>query len=254
MRAEYSVSASDYTPASLLAGAKAVLFDLDGTLRRLSPTDHEALLERVAHIGHTIEPSAQAAGVLWSHAYWADSARSNRDMNELDDASFWRNYLYYYLKAMKLADHQLHPISNQISEHFVEEFKPHGYLTPGAKELLTALKQAGRQVGLISNRHRPLAHAVDELGIAEYFDFTLAAGEIDIWKPDPRIFHAALDIAGGVAPEKAVYIGDNYYADVVGATQAGMSAILIDEHGAYEHGSYRCPTIRHFNELISALQ
>jgi FMN phosphatase YigB (HAD superfamily) len=31
-----------------------------------------------------------------------------------------------------------------------------------------------------------------------------------------------------VKPEQAVYIGDNYFADVVGARNAGIEPILID--------------------------
>ena len=49
-------------------------------------------------------------------------------------------------------------------------------------------------------------------------------------KPDPRIFLPALD-ALQVAPAEALYVGDLYEVDVVGARRAGMAAVLLDPAG-----------------------
>ena len=43
---------------------------------------------------------------------------------------------------------------------------------------------------------------------------------VGVEKPDPAIFRAALE-ALGVAPEEALYVGDLYEVDVVGARAAG---------------------------------
>jgi putative hydrolase of the HAD superfamily len=49
---------------------------------------------------------------------------------------------------------------------------------------------------------------------------------VGVEKPDPAIFRAALD-ALGVAPGEALYVGDLYDVDVVGARAAGMEAVLL---------------------------
>jgi putative hydrolase of the HAD superfamily len=46
-------------------------------------------------------------------------------------------------------------------------------------------------------------------------------------KPDARIF-AQLAAAAGVDAERVLHIGDDPWADVVGATQAGMQAAWIN--------------------------
>ena len=45
-------------------------------------------------------------------------------------------------------------------------------------------------------------------------------------KPDPRIFHIALEQLD-VAPGDALYVGDVYEVDVVGARNAGLAAALV---------------------------
>ena len=62
------------------------------------------------------------------------------------------------------------------------------------------------------------------------FDIIVAAGDLGIAKPDQRIFHHTLQQTG-VAPEKAVMIGDNLERDVVGAQQVGIRGIWINRDG-----------------------
>ena len=55
-----------------------------------------------------------------------------------------------------------------------------------------ALPICGYKVALVSNRLEPLDAVVAELEMQQLFDFTLAAGEVDSWKPEAGIMHAAL--------------------------------------------------------------
>jgi FMN phosphatase YigB (HAD superfamily) len=49
-------------------------------------------------------------------------------------------------------------------------------------------------------------------------------------KPNPEIFRRALTRTG-VAAHEAVYIGDLYSIDILGARSAGVDAVLIDPGG-----------------------
>jgi 2-haloalkanoic acid dehalogenase type II len=68
---------------------------------------------------------------------------------------------------------------------------------------------------------------LDAIGLAHYFQVSIAAHSFGTAKPDPAIFHAACD-ALGVAPAEAVYVGDDPALDVEGAQQAGLRAIWMN--------------------------
>ena len=90
--------------------------------------------------------------------------------------------------------------------------------------LLETLRERGLKLGLVSNAidppdllHRDLA----ELGVAERLDVAVFSSEVGRRKPDPAIFERALD-ALGVAPERALMVGDKVAIDVAGAKALGM--------------------------------
>ena len=74
---------------------------------------------------------------------------------------------------------------------------------------------------------------------------------MNIFKPEPGVFEHALKLKNLTA-EETVYVGDNYYADVVGARRAGLRPVLYDPHGIFPDAD--CPTIKSFDELTSVLK
>jgi putative hydrolase of the HAD superfamily len=93
-------------------------------------------------------------------------------------------------------------------------------------ESLARLRQAGLKLGVVSNSDGRVEQALAAAGLREYFDVVIDSALVGVEKPDPRIFHAALE-ALGVAPEEALYVGDLYEIDVLGARAAGMEAVLL---------------------------
>ena len=99
----------------------------------------------------------------------------------------------------------------------------------GAAITLAALRDAGYRIGLISNTIWPAElhmEDLEEIGLLHYLEHLIFSGEIGIWKPSRQIFQHALG-ALGVAPEHAVFVGDNPREDIVGAHGAGMRAIWV---------------------------
>ena len=66
----------------------------------------------------------------------------------------------------------------------------------------------------------------------------ISADDVKSYKPHPEIFLYALKKAG-LAPEEVVHVGDSYYSDVLGAKNAGISAILVDREGKDIHEDCR---------------
>ena len=89
-------------------------------------------------------------------------------------------------------------------------------------------------------------HAFPRLGLAEYFDVILDSAVEGVEKPDRRYFELALSRAGAT-PDTTVHVGDFYNIDVVGARNAGLQAILVDERDQYRDAD--CPRIRSIAEL-----
>ena len=127
----------------------------------------------------------------------------------------------------------------------------------GALATLTVLRDRGLKLGAISNTVQPArymqqAHA--RRGLAPFFDVEVYSSEVGVAKPHPAIFRAALD-AIGVAPERAVYVGDRLHADVAGAQAAGMKGILIEVAHRTEPDPAITPDarIRELPELLDVL-
>jgi putative hydrolase of the HAD superfamily len=109
-----------------------------------------------------------------------------------------------------------------------------GGAMPGAREVLAELKGKGYRVGVISNSDGRLEALLRDAGLAEPLDVIFDSQVVGVEKPDPRIFHLALERTG-VAPHEAIYVGDFYSLDVVGARRAGLEAILLDPLCAWPH-------------------
>jgi HAD superfamily hydrolase (TIGR01509 family) len=90
-----------------------------------------------------------------------------------------------------------------------------------------ALRKRGLKIGVISNTATDATFLCMELDVCERVDFVVSSCLVGCEKPDPRIFQAALDLAG-VAPTEAVHVGDQPRSDAIGAVQVGMHALLLD--------------------------
>jgi putative hydrolase of the HAD superfamily len=132
-----------------------------------------------------------------------------------------------------------------------EMYKPESIIPEDAQRVLPALKEAGYILAVISNRANPFVDTLENLGIKEYFTFSLAGGEVDAYKPEIEIFQHGLKRAGLTA-EKAVYVGDNYFADIVGSRRAGLKPVLYDPICIFPDAD--CAVIRSFDDLIPAIK
>ncbi len=115
---------------------------------------------------------------------------------------------------------------------------------------LGRLRSAGLRLGVVSNSDGRVEEALEAAGLRQYFDVVVDSALVGVEKPDPRIFHAAL-AALGVAPEEALYVGDLYKVDVVGARAAGMEAILLGTLPA--DGELPCRTTSSLEELVDQI-
>ncbi len=94
---------------------------------------------------------------------------------------------------------------------------------------LTALKEHGYILGVVTNRHyggKPFYEDLQLMGLLDYFEYEHMAisADLGIRKPNPDIFLHALKRLK-VQPEEAAMVGDSLKADVVGAKMLNMLAV-----------------------------
>ena len=210
---------------------QAIIFDLDGTLRESNPHFMDALREILAEKNLSVDEESWQDTERWVHAYWAQSPEVIEDFKRYGEKQIWHRFIARIMDRIGYP-HEDDAAVQAFGDHVREVFQPVSELTPGTRELLETLQARGYTLGVLSNRGKPFSHELDDLGIADFFDFALSAGEVGVWKPNPEIFEAALERAG-VGPEQALYVGDNYYADILGAQGAGLDAILVDWRRAF---------------------
>ena len=116
---------------------------------------------------------------------------------------------------------------------------------------LTALKKRGLTLGLISNIEQNIDETLTRLELPSWLDIVVTSQDAGANKPQPEIFLEALKRAGA-RPEEALYIGDQYQVDVLGAQGAGMQGILLDRTDHYPEIT-DCPRIQSLNEVFGFL-
>lgn len=207
----------------------AIFFDLDGTLRASQPEGFEAFIEYAGRVGIALTPEQIATCEREAHRYWA-SPRVDDDMARFDKREFWVHYNQTLLTAIGV--HDCPDCAHRIQDLF-DHYDPEDMIFGDARTVLKKLHRAGYVLGLVSNRDTDLGPIVERYGFEEFFHFTLWATLVDSFKPDRVIFEKALERAGGLPAHQVLYVGDNYFADVVGAQNVGMDVILIDPRNVF---------------------
>lgn len=103
-------------------------------------------------------------------------------------------------------------------------------LFPETQEVLQAL-QGGYRLALITNAQGQMVEGKHRIGrypeLALFFELIVVAGEGGIpAKPDPIPFRICLEKMG-IAPDEAVYVGDDWRIDVLGSEAVGMHPVWL---------------------------
>jgi len=236
----------------LIKEIKAIFFDLDGTLRFSDPPAYQVFANEASRLGLKTTSEDLLRAARWEHYYFAGSEDIQADDAAFPNTNaFWLNYTRRFLMLLGATPDLAKEMAEPLYWYMGERYHPRDQLMPGIEQTLDVLKKSGIILGVVSNRETPYAKYLKEIGLAAYFDFSLAAGEVKSWKPDKKIFEHALRLARVEAGE-TIYIGDNYFADVVGARKAGLKPVLLDVEGIF--GEPDCPVVASHQQFLDLLQ
>jgi putative hydrolase of the HAD superfamily len=230
---------------------KAVLLDVGGIFHLPS---HDRIVAAFARAEVTV-----SADVL-DRAHYAGAAEFIVGDLEPDWKTRWGAYLDGYISACGVGDDP--SIREEVHTHLDSEFAVGDLwsrIIPGSVDGLRALVATGAHVGIISNADGSVAQrlAAQEVlqvgpGIGVDVECVIDSGAVGVSKPDPKIFHLALD-AIGVAAADSWYVGDMPGIDVVGARAAGLWPIVMDPFGFNEGADFaRVTSLLEVAERVSA--
>jgi putative hydrolase of the HAD superfamily len=225
----------------------AVFFDLYQTLVCYQPSQAE--LEARALEGLGVKTSAKDLDrpILTANEFMAQQM-AKRPLSKRTREEIAALYIEYQRIVLKEAGIQAEEKTLMRLLGAMQNAQMDLALFEDTLPVLTDLKARGLVTGLISNIEKNMTKAIQKLGIASKLDIVVTSQDAGAVKPQPEIFRFALQ-QGRVEPGEALYVGDQYRVDVVGANAAGMKGILLDRVGYYKQKP-DCPVIKSLKEVI----
>ena len=195
----------------LVIDMKVIVFDLDNTLIDRQRAFTEMLKNRIEltlpeNKKHLKEQAIQ--DILM----WDDNGTVSRSV------SFKKYCEKYEVTCMT---------SEELSTYWTTISGSVVYLFDDVVEVISYLKEKYRLAILTNGSPISQRRKLESTGILELFELSVVSGEVGIDKPDPRIFDVMCEKLN-VSPDECLYIGDNYVNDVLGARNAGWSAIYLN--------------------------
>ena len=90
---------------------------------------------------------------------------------------------------------------------------------PFLSDLLLRLKAGGYALGIMSDF--PVGDKLAHLDLPHVWDHVMTSEETGYLKPNPEPFNVLAESLG-TAPERVLYVGNNYKYDIIGASRTGM--------------------------------
>jgi putative hydrolase of the HAD superfamily len=208
------------------ARIKAVFFDAAGTLIKPARRVGESYSMIAAKYGKAVSPSELfdrfricfdgAPRLAFPNAAPAEIDRLERD--------WWKTLVAGVFEPWGSFEN----FDKYFDELFAYFAEPSAWgLYPEVLDALSALRERGVTLAVISNFDSRLVRILDGLGAGSWFTDIFVSSRIGYAKPDRQIFDAALE-RHGLAPANAIHVGDSETNDLWGAQNAGLKALLID--------------------------
>ncbi len=209
-----------------LRNFRAILFDLDSTLTDTHMYPARAttwVLERCADNVHEVREEYLRV-LVDNYFLGVDSI--------VKGAEYQPPYQIVRAAIRKSLQHVCADADPSILDEGTDYFKrlhvEMSTLNDGVKGLLEELRNLGTKLGIVTNSFEGHSHQIlEKLGISDYFDSVVDGGDVNAYKPMKKPFQLALDELDATS-EESVFIGDEFYADIVGAKNVGMTAVWIN--------------------------
>jgi putative hydrolase of the HAD superfamily len=229
---------------------KAVFFDLYQTLVHYQPSQEELEAAAMKNLGIEVTAAMLRHPILTANEfiYQQIARRPLSQRSREETMALYSEYQRIVLKEAGLAaDEKV--VLRLLG--MMQQTKMNLVLFDDVMPALDDLKKRSLKLGLISNIEQNITATLDKLGLSSKLDIVVTSQNAGFTKPQPEIFQYALK-KSGVNPAEAVYVGDQYQVDIIGAKSAGMQGILLDRDDYYQE-KLDCPKITRLKALVDYL-
>ena len=129
------------------------------------------------------------------------------------------------LLSYKISDNDI----DHLSKIYIDNLPNYNTLFDGTSEILNYLLPKYKLHIITNGFEEVQTKKMSTSGILHFFDKVITSESVGVKKPNPKIFHHALEVAETEA-KNSIMIGDNYEADILGAQQVGMQTIHFKEY------------------------
>ncbi|MDI6690466.1 MAG: HAD family hydrolase [Candidatus Bathyarchaeota archaeon] len=221
-----------------MAGIKAILFDLHGTLAYVeSPVTDTEISEYLFNRGYEVSP--QQLKAAWAFVSFIDYPKYGyKNWRSFFSRIFWR------LKV-KVDRKTLDAIAKLL------ESNPY-QLYPDATEAVVKAKENGFKTAIVTTiAYFKFKKAVKP--IRKCFDFVMTGYEAKCDKSNPKMYRRVLEILR-VKPHEAVMIGDNMQLDILLPKRLGINTILLNRERKIVEFSQADATVNDLREAIEIVR
>lgn len=138
----------------------------------------------------------------------------------------WYLGVLNYNLRVELDLNKVSQVSREIRNSEKRIWKAFSY----SRTIISEIKSRGVKVGLISNWDTSCRKVLEDNRLLELLDTIVVSSEVNLLKPSKEIFSYAVQ-KSKANPDTSLYVGDNYYDDVIGASKVGMPCLLINPYG-----------------------
>lgn len=200
---------------------KALIFDFGGTLDTDGTHWSEVFREAYQRFVINVTKDSFNNAYVYAEDLMKNSVvKSDTFLTTLNkQISFQFEYL---LKNKLMNESNIEKMKNDLTEYCYSQVTE---TIPSVKSILKSLHQ-NYQLALVSNFYGNINTVLNELSIHQYFNSIVDSFDVNVRKPDPKIFQIAIDELG-IMPYESVVIGDSYDRDIVPAKILGCKTIWL---------------------------
>ena len=177
--------------------------------------------------------------------YW-DMYRENRVSKS--DLRFFRLSDTFNKLNYKVDD----DIINKLAIDYIEHLSDFNNLIPDTFLVLEELKLK-YNMHIITNGFKEVQRRkLEKSKLIHYFKTVTISEDVGVKKPDKLIFEHAI-FSAKAKIENSIMIGDNYHADILGASALGMRAIYFNFHKTDEQRRENVIIIENLKEILKIL-
>jgi HAD superfamily hydrolase (TIGR01509 family) len=185
--------------------ARFVVLDVDGTLMDTNYLHTEAWARAFEEVGHRIP-----------------RARLHKQIGK-GSSLLIREFV---------EDEETEERIDELHSEIYAELQEYGHPLPGAKELISSLRERGYEVWFVTSaKDEELEHHMQELEAEGRISGVVNSSAVENPKPAPDIFELALQKAGA-SPDETVAVGDAVW-DVEAADAAGIRTVAVLTGGSF---------------------